>query len=118
MNKYRIKKTDILHNGKVYAEGSEIELEDDVAGMLDNYLELIEVLTKAPPVPKNTPKAKPTSEKQEIKPAEKVQNTTQNNENKQNTIQDQQNNTKDPENNGENDKNNTPNFVPPNMRKE
>lgn len=114
MNRYRIKKTDILHNGKVYAEGSEIELEDDVAGMLDNYLELIEVLKKAAPAPKSTPKPKPIVEKQEAKPADNIQN----NENKQNTIQDQQNNTKDPENNGEKDKNNTQNFVPPNMRRE
>jgi hypothetical protein len=97
MNKYRIKKTDILHNGKVYAEGSEIELEDDVAGMLDNYLELIEVLKKAVPAPKSTPKPKPVVEKQEVKPADNTQNY---------------------ENNDEKNKNNTQNFVPPNMRKE
>lgn len=118
MNKYRIKKTDILHNGKVYPEGSEIELSDEQALQLDNYLELMQELTKPQPAIKNTLKPKPIVEKQEDKPAEFQSGSvsthsdiTQNHENQQNTTKDQQSHS-------ENNKNHTQNFVPPNMRRE
>ena len=42
MSKYKIKGTNILHNKIVYAEGSEIELDDKQAKKLQDYLELIE----------------------------------------------------------------------------
>lgn len=42
MPKYKVKQTDILHNGAVYAEGTTIELEDEHAKHLADYLELIQ----------------------------------------------------------------------------
>lgn len=38
MAKYRVKGTDILHNKKLYPEGSEIELDDKNAEQLRDYL--------------------------------------------------------------------------------
>lgn len=41
MPKYTIQKTDILHDGTLYAEGSEITLTEDKAKTLQDYLILI-----------------------------------------------------------------------------
>lgn len=41
MAKYKVKGTDILYNGKLFAEGKTINLEDDEAKQLATYLELI-----------------------------------------------------------------------------
>jgi len=41
MAKYKIKHTSIMHNGKVYAEGAEIELTDNQAKRLEDFVELI-----------------------------------------------------------------------------
>lgn len=41
MAKYKVKGTDILYNGKLYAEGKTIELSDDEASQLEAYLEPI-----------------------------------------------------------------------------
>lgn len=38
MAKYKVKGTDILHNKKLYLEGSEIELDDKNAEQLRDYL--------------------------------------------------------------------------------
>lgn len=40
MSRYTVKGTTILHNGKVYAEGSTIELDDKHAEQLAAYLEV------------------------------------------------------------------------------
>ena len=57
--KYKIKGTDILYNGKVYAEGQTIELNDKDAKVILDYLEFIpeETIPKKV-VSKNTPKPK------------------------------------------------------------
>ncbi len=44
--KYRVKGTDILHNGEKYPEGSEIELTDKEAKGLESHIEKIEAETK------------------------------------------------------------------------
>ena len=41
MAKYKVKGTDILYNGKLFAEGKTIELTDDEAKQLASYLEPI-----------------------------------------------------------------------------
>ena len=41
MAKYTVKGTDILYNGKLYAEGVTISPDDDTAAQLTDYLELI-----------------------------------------------------------------------------
>ena len=43
MAKYRVEKTDILHNKKLYPQGSEIELEEKDAEKLNDYLVPIQV---------------------------------------------------------------------------
>lgn len=40
MTKYMVKNTSILHNGKVYKEGSDIELTNDQAKRLEDFVEL------------------------------------------------------------------------------
>lgn len=44
--KYKVKGTDIMHNGTLYPEGSEIELTDKDAKGLESYIEKIETETK------------------------------------------------------------------------
>ena len=53
--KFRVKGTGILHNGKLYAEGKTINLEDEEAKQLADYLE---------PIPEKTSgkQAKPAKE--------------------------------------------------------
>ena len=41
MKSYTIKNTDIMHNGKIFPEGSTIDLDDKDAQSLSNYLEEI-----------------------------------------------------------------------------
>jgi hypothetical protein len=50
MPKYKIKGTDILHNGKIYAEGTTIELSENQAKSLVDFLEIL------PETKKDTPK--------------------------------------------------------------
>lgn len=42
MAKYKVKGTDLMHDGTLYSEGSEIELTDKEAKGLEAYLEKIE----------------------------------------------------------------------------
>lgn len=46
MNKYKVKQTDILHNGKMHPEGTIIELDAKQAASLEDYLELIQEIKK------------------------------------------------------------------------
>ena len=49
MAKYKVKNTSILHNGKVYAEGSTLELTDNQAKRLEDFVDLVpETATKTP----------------------------------------------------------------------
>lgn len=56
MAKYKVKHTSIMHNKKVYGEGSEIELTDVQATRLQDFVELIIEQTTA-----KTPAANPKS---------------------------------------------------------
>lgn len=51
MAKYKIKHTSIMHNDKVYGEGSEIELTEKEAARLSDFIEKIPVKTEAKPKP-------------------------------------------------------------------
>lgn len=49
MAKYKVKNTSILHNGTVYAEGSIVELSDNQAKRLEDFVDLVpETATKTP----------------------------------------------------------------------
>ena len=49
MAKYKVKNTSILHNGKVYAEGSTLELSENQATRLEDFVDLVpETATKTP----------------------------------------------------------------------
>ena len=49
MAKYKVKNTSILHNGKVYAEGSTLELSENQAKRLEDFVDLVpEAATKTP----------------------------------------------------------------------
>ena len=39
MKRYKVKHTSILHNGRLYKEGSTIELEDSKAKRLEDFIE-------------------------------------------------------------------------------
>lgn len=41
MAKYIVKHTTIMHNGRTYAEGSQIELSDNDAARLEDFLEVV-----------------------------------------------------------------------------
>lgn len=41
LKKYKVKHTSIMHNGKVYKEGSTIELDDNQAKRLEDFVELL-----------------------------------------------------------------------------
>lgn len=41
MAKYIVKHTTIMHNGKTYAEGSQIDLSDNDAARLEDFLEAV-----------------------------------------------------------------------------
>lgn len=62
MTKYIVKHTTIMHNGKTYAEGSQIDLSDNEAARLEDFLEA---------VPKQT-----TSNKSTTNTANKTQTST------------------------------------------
>ncbi len=50
LKKYKVKYTSIMHNGKVYKEGSTIALDDNQAKKLEDFVDLInETLLKKPP---------------------------------------------------------------------
>lgn len=51
MAKYKIKHTSIMHNGTLYSEGSIIELAEDQAKRLEDFLTLIPETTKPPKTP-------------------------------------------------------------------
>ncbi len=61
MPKYKIQKTDILHNKKLYPQGSEIELDDKDAEKLRNYL--VPVREKEPKTTKTTTNTTKTTSK-------------------------------------------------------
>lgn len=48
MKSYTIKNTDIMHNGKIFPEGSAIDLEDKDAESLSDYLDLLNSVSSKP----------------------------------------------------------------------
>lgn len=41
INKYKVKHTSIMHNGRLYKEGSIIELSDEQAKRLEDFVDLV-----------------------------------------------------------------------------
>lgn len=77
MAKYIIKHTSILHNKKVYAENSIIELKDEDANRLKEFLELVPETAKS----KSNKDTSRTKTKVETKAENNVENTTSTNGN-------------------------------------
>ena len=74
--KYKVKHTSIMHNGKMYKEGSIIELTDENAKRLEDFVELVsETLIKK------------QEKKQGIKISVKTSAETKNNQTKTEDIQ-------------------------------
>lgn len=95
MSKYIVKHTSILHNGRVYKEGSCIELTDNQAKRLEDFVELI---------PNQKPKSETQNKTQTTKNATKSKSESQT-ENPD-TKKDEKDDGKDEEKDGgvENDK--------------
>lgn len=76
MPKYKIKGTDILHNGKIYAEGTTIELSENQAKSLADFLEIFQETKKETPKPDESKQDKPAKEtKTQTKTAKNAANT-------------------------------------------
>ena len=67
MAKYIVKHTSILHNGRVYKEGSNIELTDNQAKRLEDFVELI---------PNQKPKTETQNKTQTAKPKTQTKTET------------------------------------------
>lgn len=95
MSKYIVKHTSILHNGRVYKEGSSIELTDNQAKRLEDFVELI---------PNQKPKSETQNKTQTTKNATKSKSESQT-ENPE-TAKDEKGDGKDEEKDGgvDNDK--------------
>ena len=66
MAKYKVKNTSILHNGKVYAEGSTLELSENQAKRLEDFVDLVpETATKTPSQTKTKAETKTETVKQD-----------------------------------------------------
>lgn len=80
MAKYKVKHTSILHNGKLYKEGSEIELTEAQAKRLEDFVTLIPNQTPAKPKNENQTKtqtAKTSNNKPESKSETKTPQKTE-----------------------------------------
>ena len=75
MPKYKIKGTGILHNGKVYAEGTIIELSENQAKALADFLEpLNETKKETPKQEEKTPEKLAKETKTQTKNAKTPEN--------------------------------------------
>lgn len=63
MAKYTVKHTSILHNKKVYAEGSIVELTDNQAKRLEDFVELVPEVSIPKPPSQNTKTTKSKTNK-------------------------------------------------------
>ncbi len=73
MAKYKVKNTNILHDGKVRKEGAVIELNDIQAKKLEGYVELIKEKAPAKQT-ENKTKTKTETKKPEVKTEGEGQN--------------------------------------------
>lgn len=80
MAKYKIKKTNILHDGKLYPEGSEIELTEEQAKKIADYLLPIEEKKT------NTAKTTNNTTKTSSNTSKTTSKTKQNDEIKENEV--------------------------------
>lgn len=70
MKRYKVKHTSILHNGSLYKEGSTIELEENKAKRLEDFLELLPSQSVKAQTQKQQSKKTTTESKQETKTEE------------------------------------------------
>ena len=73
MAKYKIKNTNILHDGKIRKEGSVVELTDDQAKKLEGFVELVKEKAPAKQT-ENKTKTKTETKKPEVKTEGEGQN--------------------------------------------
>lgn len=73
MAKYIVKHTTIMHNGKTYAEGSQIELSDNEAARLEDFIEAV-------------PKQTTTSNKSNANTSNKTQTSTKSSTKNKNAV--------------------------------
>ncbi len=74
MAKYKVKNTNILHDGKVRKEGAVIELNDIQAKKLEGYVELIKEKAPAKQTTETKTKTKTETKKPEVKTEGEGQN--------------------------------------------
>lgn len=67
MKKYKVKHTSILHNGSLYKEGSIIELEENKAKRLEDFIELLPNQSAKTQTKKNTTETKKETKTVEVK---------------------------------------------------
>lgn len=67
MAKYKVKHTSIMHNKKLYAEGSTVELTDEQAKRLEDFVELIPETKTTKPETKSKTDSKQTNKTTETK---------------------------------------------------
>ncbi|MEE0495243.1 MAG: hypothetical protein UDK34_01855 [Cyanobacteriota bacterium] len=74
MAKYKIKNTNILHDGKIRKEGSVVELTDDQAKKLEGFVELVKEKAPAKQTTETKTKTKTETKKPEVKTEGEGQN--------------------------------------------
>lgn len=74
MAKYKVKHTSILHNGKLYKEGSTIELDEKYAAKLADFVDLLP--NKTPAKPKTETQNKTQTSKSTAKPKTQTKTET------------------------------------------
>ena len=74
MAKYKIKNTNILHDGKIRKEGSVVELTDEQAKKLESFVELVKEKAPAKQTTETKTKTKTETKKPEVKTEGEGQN--------------------------------------------
>ncbi len=74
MAKYKIKNTNILHDGKIRKEGSVVELTDEQAKKLEGFVELVKEKAPAKQTTETKTKTKTETKKPEVKAEGEDQN--------------------------------------------
>ena len=74
MSKYKVKNTNILHDGKIRKEGSVVELTDEQAKKLEGFVELVKEKAPAKQTTETKTKTKTETKKPEVKTEGEGQN--------------------------------------------
>jgi len=74
MAKYKIKNTNILHDGKIRKEGSVVELTDEQAKKLEGFVELVKEKAPTKQTTETKTKTKTETKKPEVKTEGEGQN--------------------------------------------